>query len=492
MSKAGNTAKVTPIVQHLAADNFLRQVRLTIERHRMLLPGERVVVGLSGGPDSVALLGALNLLSGPLGIAVTAAHLNHGLRGDEALRDQVFSEQLARRLGVECEVGAVSLAAGGNLEARARHARYAFLSDATRRVGARKIATAHTMDDQAETVVMRLMRGAGWEGLSGIAPVRDGWIIRPLIDCSRKDVMAFLAARNLPFCSDRTNDDRRFVRNRIRHDVMPLLTTFNGQLGNAIANTAALMAAGARVLNRNVRAALSTTVQTDGSLSVQILRGHGPELGLLIVREWLRELRGSSVNLGAGHYEGALSLAFGDRPNGSFALPSGAMVLREYDALRFMPEACAMRGAPVFDRPAAVLPNQGSLWFDNRWRFDATQVDPPSLSFRPGDCWSLYVDRKALPGEILVRTCRPGDRVRPFGMNGRQRKLQDVFVDSKVPRLQRRGYPVLVLEEEILWVPGIVRGSAAPVLPTTQAVLRVTAGRPAVQESGIAGGNHVC
>lgn len=190
----------------------------------MLVPGDRIVVALSGGPDSVALLGALAGLAEEFGVSVCAAHFNHGLRGDESLRDQHCAENVARRLGIDLVVGQSSaLDQGANLEARAREQRYAFLTRTAEGQSCTKIATGHTLDDQAETVLMRLLRGSGPEGLAGIQPVRDGRIIRPLIECSRAEVLAFLHAADLPFCQDSSNRDLRFLRNRIRHEVMPLL-----------------------------------------------------------------------------------------------------------------------------------------------------------------------------------------------------------------------------------------------------------------------------
>ncbi|HVM98073.1 MAG TPA: tRNA lysidine(34) synthetase TilS, partial [Candidatus Acidoferrales bacterium] len=454
----------------------------------MLVTGERVVVGLSGGPDSVALLAALIKLSSQFDLTVMAAHLNHGLRGVDALNDQIFAQQIAERLGTHCEVGTASISSRANVESQAREARYAFLFEVAKRFGACRIATAHTVDDQAETFILRLLRGAGWDGLRGIAPVREDGVIRPLIDCRRQEVMTFLTACELPFRIDQSNCDRRFSRNRIRHEVMPLLTSFNPSVASAIAATASLMTAGAEVIHRQLRATLEQTRRLDGALDVAALTKHGAELGLSVVREWLRESRGTIEGLRAVHFEAVLALALSARPNAAISLPRGLRVVREYSCIRLVPAAAISVGAVT----PVSLPETGTVQLETGWRLNVTRVGAETVLARPADRWSLHADAENLAGEIMVRAAQRGDRLRPLGMQGNRRKLQDIFVDCKVPRGARATYPLLSVDNEILWVPGLVRGAAAAVTSKTRSVLRVTAEPPSLQESGIAGGDRVC
>ncbi len=194
------------------------------------------VVGVSGGADSVALLRALH----SCGVPLTVAHVNHRLRGADSDADESFVRALCESLGVECRVlsaDVAALAAGGNLEATARRVRYAFFAEVAAEVGAAWVSTAHTADDQAETVLHRIARGTGLQGLRGIAAERNG-VVRPLLAVTRADVLAHLAAINQPFREDASNADPRFTRNRIRHELLPLLRTFNPDVVSALAHLA--------------------------------------------------------------------------------------------------------------------------------------------------------------------------------------------------------------------------------------------------------------
>jgi len=302
-------------------------MRKTIRLHRLVEPGQRVVVAVSGGADSVALLLALRGAAARLRIDVEGAHFHHGLRGADADADAAFVRELCDRLEIPLHLGRPERPIRGpGLEAAARRARYAFLAGAAERCSAVRIATAHTADDQAETVLMRLLRGSGADGLKGIR-LRRGRIIRPLLECPRADVLDFLAASDEPFREDASNADRRFLRNRVRHEVLPVLAAINPRVRAALARTAAVAQAEANYLERAARHALAGagTVDEEG-LSVAALR-HLPEpLQARVVRRWL-------AGAGCAHlsYErlrtvlAVAQTAAGTRATG---LPGGARVER--------------------------------------------------------------------------------------------------------------------------------------------------------------------
>jgi tRNA(Ile)-lysidine synthase len=439
----------------------------------MVVPGDRVLVAVSGGPDSVALLAALTSLSACLEIDVCAAHLNHHLRGEEAQRDQACAQSVAATLGVRCVVGdAVALDSRSNLEARAREQRYAFLARVAESEGCSKIATGHTMDDQAETLLMRLLRGTGWDGLACIQPVRAGRIVRPLIECSRQQVLAFLKANALPSCGDSSNDDRRMLRNRVRHDVLPLLRSINPNVVRTIASTVQILSGEAEMLDARVRS-LCVVVP---SLPVAAIVDAPAALRGRLVRTWLRDQRGDLRRLTAAHIRAVIELALSERPSGQVQLPGGQHVVREYDCVRWR----SKESRQVVEAPCELVPGS-DVSLRSGWRIRALVEGCGRATPRPRDLWELAADADSVPRPLILRSARRGDRVRPLGMQG-SRKLQDIFVDRKLPREQRWSLPVVEAAGEILWVPGVVRSCAALITSGTRSTLRLIA-----QKTGIAG-----
>jgi len=446
----------------------------------MITPGERVLVAVSGGPDSVALLGALHRVAGGAGIALHAAHFNHRWRGAESDRDQACAEAVAAQLGVACTVGQRGEGRGtANLEAQARERRYAFLSEVARAQGCAKIATGHTRDDQAETVLMRLLRGTGWDGLAGIHPVRDGRIIRPLIECSRADVVGFLRATGLPHCEDSSNADWRFLRNRVRHEVLPLLHAINPEVSRHLSAVADFLAGEGEILDTQVAPLLRAASEAGGALMIAAVRAAPPALVPRLLRAWLRAQRGDLVCLGAAHIRAVADLVSGTRPNAQVRLPDGQVVVREYQRL-WLRAAAAPRAAA----PARVLVPGATVDLETGWRISAELVAPSAAL--PCDLWSLAADADAIAAPLIVRGVRPGDRIRPLGMRG-QRKLQDVFVDRKLPAAQRRTCPVIEVGGEVLWIPGVARSARALITPGTRSALRLVAENPP-----IAGAKPLC
>ncbi|MBI4515677.1 MAG: tRNA lysidine(34) synthetase TilS [Deltaproteobacteria bacterium] len=440
---------------------FLRTVRQTLERHAMVQSGDHVLVALSGGADSVATLAALVRLAPRLGLTVSAAHVHHGLRGAEADRDAEMAAVVAARLGAPFRAVRLpaALARGGNLEERAREARYGALAAVAAEVGATKIATGHTRDDQAETVLMRIVRGCGPAGLAGILPLwRNGQVIRPLLECTRSEVEAFVAALQLPYCHDSSNQSRRFLRNRVRHELLPLLRQLNPRIDRALADLAAL----------SRQASPPAAASPQEWLAVADLNALDPERRGQLVRHWLITLRGHQRGLTKQHVTAVLDLLGEGRPNRRAEIP-GATVLREYTRLRYQAESAA----ELLPRPQELQP--GQIVTASDWRIEASGVEswrPPGAL--PADLWSAVVDADAAPVPLLVRPAVAGDRVRPWGMAGR-RKLSDIFVDRHVPRALRRICPVVQAGAEVVWVPGVVRGAIAAIGPQTRRIIRLRA-----------------
>ncbi|MBP1684478.1 MAG: tRNA(Ile)-lysidine synthetase [Deltaproteobacteria bacterium] len=444
----------------------------------MVTPGDHVLVALSGGADSVALLGALVALAPEFGIGVCAAHLNHGLRGEESLRDQRCAVEVARRLGVPCVVGSSPvLEPGPNLEARARRERYAFLAAAAAQRRCRKIATGHTRDDQAETVLMRLLRGSGADGLTAIHAVRDGGIIRPLLESARAAVLEYVRAQGLPFCEDSSNRDRRFLRNRIRHEILPVLQALNPAAVRNLAAAAQGVTDELTWLRAQDERHLVAAVAADGALAVAAVRGADAAVRTRLVRAWLRRLHGDLAGLHRAHFEAVVDLACGQRPNGRVRLPRGEWVVREYEQMRCIAAATAsVPPAPELEQALVV---GATVCLRSGWRIRADLEAVADGWQRPTSLFEAVADARAVAVPLVVRTVRPGDRIQPLGLRG-HRKLQDVLVDRKIPLAVRRTCPVVALEGEVLWVPGVIRSSRALVTANTRAAVRLVAEATAV------------
>ncbi len=448
-------------------DRLLDIMSQTIARHRLLAARESILVAVSGGPDSVALLAALLELN-PGGWRIGVGHVNHRLRGVESARDRRFVERMAARLGCDFYVAEAPVARGANLEERAREARYDALFDLARRNHYRAVATAHTLDDQAETLLHRLARGAGPAGLAGIARKRADGVVRPFLDVARTDVLRFLRRRGLAHRLDRTNASPRFTRNRIRRRVLPVLAReLNPAIHAALGRAAELIRDDDAVLEAAAGARLRR-MRSKAGLDCARLRRLPPALQRRVVRLWIAAERGGLRSVSFEHVERLRAVACGDRDGTRLSLPGGRVTrvrgrLRWDGLLPIRPR-----------RFARALPPQGSVRIDG-WRFEIRLADRAALPTR----WRAVFDLARVAGRRLeVRSARPGDRIRPVGLGG-TKKLQDVFVDAKVPRAERSAWPVLAARGVILWVPGLVRSEEALVGERSERLLVVEARRVA-------------
>ncbi|HZP43749.1 MAG TPA: tRNA lysidine(34) synthetase TilS [Candidatus Binatia bacterium] len=441
---------------------LLRTVVRALRAPKAPAPGSHVLVAVSGGPDSTALLAALAALAPAHGLRVTAGHVDHGLRGAESAREAREVAALAARLGTAALVRRVTLAAGANLEARARRARYRALLAMAAEAGADVVATGHTADDQAETLLLRLVRGAGRRGLGGMRP-RRGRLWRPLLEATRTDVRRFLADRGLPFAVDRTNADLSRTRNRIRRVLLPFMAAdLNPRVVPALAALAARLRDEDALLETLAAARLAALRTREGRLRAEVA-AEPAALARRVVRAWLEH--GTRAGVAAVHVERVLALAAG-RTRGAVAVPGPARVVREGDVL------VRRRGRQATPEPFALPIAPGDVVVHPRgaWRLS---LSPPRPR-RPGeeraaDAAHALFDADLVPGGLVVRSPMAGDRVRLLG--GGTKKLQDVLVDAKVPRERRPGVPVLVADGDVLWVAGLVRGAGAAVGPGTRRVV---------------------
>jgi tRNA(Ile)-lysidine synthase len=428
----------------------------------LVAPGDRVAIAVSGGADSVALAWLMHDLqaSGEAAFSLAGVvHLNHCLRGAESDRDEAFVRALSERLGLAVDVArrdvaAAARAAHRSIEATAREARDAFFTDAALRLGASSVATAHTADDQAETVLLRLLRGSGARGAGGIRP-RRGCLVRPLLDVRRAALRADLVARGEAWCEDSSNAERSIPRNAIRHDLLPAIERLAPGGVTALTRFAALARDDEAALEAAAIEAARKIVSFDGA-AVRISRAWLARLAPAVARRVVRGAleRVSVAGVAARHIDAIRAQAAADTSKGHLDLPGAAVDFTPEQAVLTPPAGRGrQRAEGGFDRPLLVpgsveVPEAGV-------RLVAEVAETAgSRSWPNGRGPAAAVQGEGLQGGLRVRSRRPGDRLRPLGAPGR-RKLQDVLVDRKVPRLDRDRVPIVVDDRgRIVWVAG--------------------------------------
>jgi tRNA(Ile)-lysidine synthase len=453
-----------------------------------------IVLALSGGPDSVALFYALRELAPRFGYRLAAAHLNHRLRGAESDRDEAFVRDLCSTLGVELTVERSSDLdpAASNLEERAREARYGFLAGAAALLGASHIATAHHADDQAETVMLRLLRGAGAAGLGAMADTMTLaptglTLLRPMLRVGRQEILRYLDSIGARFVSDSSNAHQGFLRNRVRVELLPKLEReYAPGLGRRLAALATEMrelddyvAQAARV---ELNSRLSEAVP-GGPLDLLDLNGFAglhPALAVALLREFVAARIGSLRRFTRRHIDDMRRLIAGESPSATLDLPGGWRAARRYAALAIEPQGAKGRPLAAGDGFAVPLVREGVTRVPQAHFVFRSDVMPADAAPMPLGLDVACFDADLTAAGLVVRNFARGDRVSPFGMKG-SRKLHDIFVDRKVPRPRRPTFPVVTLEEEIAWLPGMVRGRVALVTGETVRVLRLQAFEPAVR-----------
>jgi len=416
---------------------MLNKLRAFLKERALLSPGDKVIAAVSGGADSVAMLFALYLLRDELGITLEAAHFNHHLRGAESDRDEAFVTDFCGRYDIPLHLGSGRIVPGKKgLEAAARDARYAFL----RRLPG-KVATAHTADDNAETVLMRLIRGTGLKGLGAIAPV-SGNVIRPMLTVTRDDVEAFLEEYALPHVEDSSNGTDDFLRNRIRHGILPLMRAENPRIGENLSAMALLL--------RQDEACLQAMIPEEQVPDVSRLKAMEPALRR---RALERFLKAQGVREPEQiHILQAEQLLYHWSPSAAMQFPGGVTIGRQYDRL------VRLECAPELPETRLSVPGEtciGGKRFVSEYATD--------LEERPDSVLVCPV------GVLTVRSRRSGDIMR---LPGGTRSLKKMYIDRKIPASQRAAVPVLADDRGVLAVFGI--GTDIRFHPDSLPAVRIT------------------
>jgi tRNA(Ile)-lysidine synthase len=456
-------------------------------QHQLWSKGMRVVAAVSGGSDSVALAFLMRDLDANGDVIFSGvAHLNHHIRGEEADGDAAFCRALAERLQVpallsDVDVPAEAAEHGVSIEVAARHARQSFYRELFESKRAQRLAVAHTRDDQAETVMLRLARGAGGGGLGAMAPRRDH-IVRPLLDVTRAELREFLRSLDETWREDATNNDRTIPRNRVRHEVMPHLRALNAQADAALARAAEILRGDEEFLERLANAAYLKCVETvDDHGTVRIDSGEFAKLPLSLgrrVARYVLETANAERTYGLEEVdELRRAVAAGittNIPDVSVERFGAADVLVKRRVLKAAaaPKAPGVRPSvdPLelrLDIPGTVEAPRGA------WTVTARGPIAPPESL-DSNAAQVIVDANEIGSHLIVRYRRPGDRLQPLGAPGRK-KVQDVLVDRKVPRDDRDAVPIVTTQTgDIVWVAGQVLAEPFRVTSLTRSVVVLT------------------
>jgi tRNA(Ile)-lysidine synthase len=473
---------------------FIRSVEKTIHQFGMLQPGDTILVAVSGGPDSVALLHALTALQSKLDFQLAVAHLNHGLRPKTAASDADFVAVLCQKQGLRCHQKAIDLNTDQNSprsspEARARQARYDFFGTIARENSYTKIATGHHANDNAELILMNLFRGSGSLGLAGIPPVRGQRIIRPLLHQTRQQILNFLETFKLEFVQDETNRDIRFLRNRIRHELLPdLLQEYNPNLVDTLNRTADVLRVEQEFIRQSAQQALDRmTMKQDTALHLSISSLQQLHLALQrrIIRLAIGKLKGDLRKVTFRHIDSVLQLCHQGLTGQRVSLPDGILVQRyPQDVVRLVKRPLRSRKL-ASDGEADAIPLYKVSLPTTDFRIQHNEIKALSITLTcqhvttesVGDPSyagqnTAFFDMDQLTSPLDLRPILPGDRFRPLGLMGTQ-KVKDFLINTKIPRDERRRILVLLNQDHIIWILGHRIDDRVKITQQTKNVLKI-------------------
>lgn len=444
----------------------------------MVSPGEKVLVAVSGGPDSVALLHALCSESDELGITLHVAHLNHSFRGEASDKDAEYVRELSANIGIGCTVGKIDVPAiqktlRMSAEEAARLVRYEFLERVAADVSADKIALGHTADDQVETVLLNMMRGTGMDGLSGMPLVREK-IIRPMIKVRRSEVEEYIKQQSLQPRTDETNLMPTFTRNRVRLELLPLLRNeYNPEIDTAILRLSELAREDTAYLNIEAEETLCRLIvsREEGLISLDptgLLTVH-LAIRRRLVRLAVKAARGELADVGFIHVEELLRLLDAGT-DFKYEMPGGVYVQRTRKTLDF--RIGRPSETPIVYHHELNVPGETSV-SEIQFTVKAEVISTPTEALRLRGSMEIVLDYGRIMGKLRVRNWQPGDRIQPLGMRG-SKKVQDIFVDNKIPREARARIPLIADDEKVIWVAGMIVSDLVKVTKVTEKFIRLT------------------
>ena len=464
---------------------FEREVERVIQSYGMLSPGDRVIVAVSGGPDSVALLSVLLALRQSWSLVLRAVHFDHGLRGIESQNDAKFVKDFCERVGVDLLIKNLDLQKsmarerGESLQQFASKVRYESLFGIADENESKKIALGHTADDQAETVLMWMIRGSGTGGLGGMAPVRNSRVIRPLLGCSRADILEYLKFRELGYRMDSSNLSPLYFRNRLRHELIPVLKRYNPNLIKVLSRQADIVREDHLFLEGLAVKAFEDLTKVETGELLILNRTSLLELPLAVQRRVIRLALQKLARMTFGPRFGSVEMILdqiAQGQSGTSVVSHGVRVTREYENIRFeivSSDLSIVQTWPLVRQPVHI-PSKVT-WPLTGQCIEIT-VHPVSQESWSGDPVHVNFDAATFSHPLVLRTWQPGDQFFPLGLGGKRKKLKNFFSDIKLERSQREKIPLLVAPEGILWVGGYRADHRFRVTDATREVLTVTLG----------------
>ncbi|MGE5302990.1 MAG: tRNA lysidine(34) synthetase TilS [Alphaproteobacteria bacterium] len=463
-----------------------KKAKAFIAQHSLLATGDAVLVAVSGGSDSVALLHILHDLRDELRLNLEVAHLQHGIRGEEAREDSRFVAALAQSLNLpfhlkEVNIPGIKVAAGkGNVEQLARQERYRFFAAIARERKVNKVATAHTLDDQAETVLMWFLRGCGAKGLAGMSPLHQLapenmdlapalTVVRPFLGTSKAEILDYIRQRQLVYRTDKTNEDPALLRNWIRLRLLPQISgRIDARWPARLAQQAALLRDEDGFLDRLARAELEK-LRRSGGLDRDTFSQNDQALKRRILRLWIADTRGHLRGFDYRHVEELLNLIERGAPQACLSVPGGWELVNEYKIVKLKRAPRKLKGPCYsyrFDTSMVLNIPQAGVMLESK-RISVPPAPPASLM-------EGLFDAALLPDHLTVRNFRSGDRFQPLGMVG-HKKVKDLLIEKKVPLSLRSVWPILLTGDEVLWIPAYGRSETAKIGPRTKEFLYVKA-----------------
>ncbi len=463
---------------------LLAQLRRTIEEESLLQTGDRILVAVSGGPDSAALLHALHALAHTYKWQLAAAHVDHGFRGEESRQEADWVEAFAEQLGIPCYRTLLSLPEElqvhpGNAQDRARELRYAFLVEAANQWRASKIALGHHADDQAETVLMRLLRGSGSHGIAGMPIKRmekNMELVRPLLRTYKTELVSYCREQRIDYRIDASNNKRIYTRNAIRLDVLPLLEDFSPGATQSLNRTAQILGdedAYMKEQAEKLYAEITTVEEGSACLSVSQLAGLHPALQRRLIHLVLNYLSGENDAVTFKHIEQIRHTVHSQAaPNARYTIVGSIRLERAYDTLYLTTvQEKVSSSAYVYEIstwPAIVKVMEAGVALE--FEQESTAASKFAANVDSREAW---LDAEQLRMPLSVRSRKPGDRMRIQGLNG-SKKVKDMFIDAKIPASERDTMPLLTDADDcVIWIPGVRRSDIALVSDRTRSAVHI-------------------
>ena len=460
---------------------MLDGVKGTIHKYSMFAPGDRVLVGVSGGPDSVALLHSLKSVASELLLDIVVVHLNHRLRGQDAADDAESVRRLAGQLGIQAVIESKDVAGfarENNLSTQeaAREVRYRFFVETAKQLGCSKIATGHNANDQAETVLFQFLRGSGVAGLGGIPPVRDGWIVRPLIETKRQDIEQYCLDHDLPTRTDQSNLSTVYTRNRIRLQLFPLLEQeYNINLVETLLRTSEIMRELEGFMATHVLEAWNQgcvkQVKTEITLNLENFLKLPAVIQPLVLRYAWEKLADSRYNLGFVHLTNSLELLRCGQTGSRMDLPGGIRLIKSYEEF-YMSAAAEGKEEDLQFCHSLQVPGM-TLIPETGDALEAEVIEDTSELYDLNRKDEIVIDLDLVSQPLAVRSRKPGERFRPRGQAG-SKKIKKFLIDCKVSRRERVRLPVLVTaDDQVIWIAGLRADDRWRVKPETKKALKL-------------------